>query len=295
MKIKFWGTRGSLPASINANNLSAKLQKSLDVILQNLQNQDKITSNAKQYCFSLDFATGGTYGTNTSCVQIDGDGENYIILDAGTGLRDLGNHIMKTSNANTKKIFHIFLSHLHWDHIQGFPFFIPAYIPGNKIIFYGAHPDIKKAFEIQQSSPFFPVSLDMMAAEKKYELLSPSEKYEVCGYEIEIIEQNHPGKSFGYSFKKNNKKIVYSTDSEHKEEVSASVFLDFFKDADALIFDAQYTLVDSEYLKCDWGHSSNLLAVEFACLANVKNLIMFHSEPVKDDFELDKILHISQN
>ncbi|MBP7652310.1 MBL fold metallo-hydrolase [Candidatus Dependentiae bacterium] len=288
MEVKFWGTRGSLPASITSNQIEMKLNK----ILELLSEKKSITySDLKNIISTAQFSVSKAYGTNTSCVQIDdGNKENYIILDAGTGLRDFGNYIMKNTNIKINKTFHIFISHTHWDHIHGFPFFTPAYIPGNKIIIYGVHNELEKNFETQQSQPFFPISLKMMAAEKKFIQLSNKEKYNISGYEISIIEQNHPGKSYGYSFIKNGKKIVYSTDAEHKEEVIGSEFIEFFRNSDLMIFDAQYTLVDSEYIKCDWGHSSNFLAVEFASLSNTKHLVMFHSEPSREDFELDKIL-----
>jgi phosphoribosyl 1,2-cyclic phosphodiesterase len=239
----------------------------------------------------LPFYVSATYGGNTSCVQISG-GEEYVICDAGTGLRDLGYQILR-ERARQPARFHLFLSHLHWDHIQGFPFFAPAYIPGNRITIYGGHPDIEKALTLQQEPPFFPVPLKSLAAEITFRRLQPDETYEIAGFQVALTGQDHPGVSYGYAFSRNGKKIVYSTDSEHKDEGPGcgSKFETLIEGADLLIFDAQYMFVEAADLKRDWGHSSNILAVEFAIEKGVKHLVLFHTEPALDDEALDKILH----
>ena len=131
-----------------------------------------------------------------------------------------------------------------------------------------------------------------MHAEVRFNILDLEEEYEIAGFKVKGMEQNHPGKSYGYSFEKDGKKIIYATDSECKEdsdEESAPV-VDFFRNADLLIFDTQYSLLDAIHTKENWGHSNNMLGVELAVRGNVKHLCMFHSEPTHDDEILDKIL-----
>jgi phosphoribosyl 1,2-cyclic phosphodiesterase len=297
MRVRFWGTRGSLPASISSQTVKKKIVKTLQAARGlNLQSDDAIEEflglNPAQD--GLPFSVSGTYGTNTSCIEIIG-GTEYVICDAGTGIRDFGNFLMtaETGNRDDKPgVFNIFMSHLHWDHIQGFPFFTPAYVAGNIINIFGFHEELEHAFVAQQEHPFFPVPLKAMAATINFTVLEPEKIYEIAGLTLKTKIQNHPGNSYGYRFEKDGKSMVYSTDSEHKSEAYSDTysFLDFFRDADLLIFDSQYPLLDAISSKENWGHSSNIMAVELSTKAHVKRLCIFHNEPTFDDEALDKFL-----
>lgn len=289
MKVRFWGSRGSLPRSITAREVREKIGRALELA----RDYDLSGEQARDHFIQtvLPFSVWGSYDGNTSCVQID-DGGDYVLCDAGSGLRDFGNHVMEINAERRPLTFHIFMSHLHWDHIQGFPFFRPAYLPENTVNLYGCHSDLERAFVTQQGPPFFPMPLHGLQATIRFTTLVPDRAYHIAGFDIQGIEQDHPGKSYGYSFRRSGKKIVYSTDSEHKNDkkVEISPFVEFFADADLLIFDAQYSLIESDEMKRDWGHSSNILGVEFAVLAGVKHLVLFHSDPGADDNKLDKLL-----
>jgi phosphoribosyl 1,2-cyclic phosphodiesterase len=288
MKVKIWGSRGSIPASIKAGNIREKIFAAID----KAKNVPLIDANDINRFIDekLPFHVHSTYGTNTSCVELSDSENEYILLDAGSGLRDFGNSIMKAGKRPCR--FHIFLSHLHWDHIHGFPFFTPAFVKGNRIDFYAFHDQLESAFVSQQGSPFFPVPFEYMQAEKHFHLLHTDESYDICGFQVKGIEQNHAGKSYGYSLTKNNKKIVYSTDSEHvlDSDINLQPYIDFFEKADLLIFDAQYALMDVIQTKKTWGHSSNVVGLELAVRSNVKHYCMFHTEPTYNDEKLDKML-----
>ncbi len=297
MRVHFWGTRGSLPASISSESIKKKLFKVLkaanNITLSNDEDIERFL-NSRLSNNTLPFSATGCYGTNTSCIEIDG-GSEYMICDAGTGLRDFGNHALKTMGQTQHQkpnVFNIFMSHLHWDHIQGFPFFTPAYMAGNHINIFSLHQDLKKVFVTQQKNPFFPVPLKFMNAQINFTVLKPEQEYQIAGFNVKTIEQNHPGNSYGYRFEKDGKSIVYSTDSEHKTEAYYDdyVFLDFFRNADLLVFDAQYSLLDAISFKENWGHSSNIMGVELSVKANVKRLCIFHNEPTLDDEKLDQFL-----
>jgi phosphoribosyl 1,2-cyclic phosphodiesterase len=186
----------------------------------------------------------------------------------------------------------VFLSHLHWDHIMGFPFFTPAYIPGNTIRLHGCHRVMREAFERQQSYPCFPVELAKLGAKIEFVELEPGRRHDVAGVSVVPIEQNHAGRSYGYRFERDGKSIVYTTDCEHKFETldEKYPFIDFFRDADLVIFDAMYSLADAMSMKEDWGHSSNIVGVELAQMAGVKHLVLFHHEPVYDDAMIAQVL-----
>lgn len=290
MKAIIWGSRGSIPSSYSSDTIQRKVKKVLkEAIAQNINDENQIEDFLK----SLPFALHSSYGSNTSCVQIIG-GDEIIICDSGSGIRDFGTKLVQMGGGMPKKI-NIIMSHLHWDHIQGFPFFIPAYFQGVVINVWGCHNNIEDTFIRQQNEPTFPVQLLDMGAEINFHLWDKNKSYNLGGIDVDIIEQPHPGVSYGYKFSKSGKSIVYSTDAEHTEESQSDnyPFLKFIQDADVLIFDGQFNLADHMFTKQNWGHSSNLIGIELAIRAGVKKLCLFHSDHTFDDFQLDKFLENS--
>jgi phosphoribosyl 1,2-cyclic phosphodiesterase len=292
MDVIIWGSRGSLPVSITEEAIKKKIRKALKQSRgHDLSTDNLITKFIDQ---ELSFATTGTYGGNTACVEFRDQGD-FIIFDSGTGIRDFGNWLMASQQMPVT--VHIFISHLHWDHMQGFPFFVPAYIKGNTIKIYGCHEQLEQSFIQQQDPPGFPVPFDNMQANIEFINLSANKEYKITkNTVIKAIGQNHPGKSYGYRLEKNNKIFVYSTDCEHTQ-ASDSInypFINFFRGADLLIMDAQYTMADATHTKETWGHSSNLTCIELANKARAKHLCMFHTEPTSGDEELEIFLEKSK-
>jgi ribonuclease BN (tRNA processing enzyme) len=286
MKVIIWGSRGSLPASVRSETIRYKIYRAVEAAKDhNLKSKADIEAFIDTH---LPFAVRGGFGTNTSCVEIR-DAEERIVLDCGTGLRDFGNYVMQSRKIPAH--FHIFMSHVHWDHICGFPFFVPAFIKGNRLDIYGFHEGLEQVFVNQQSPPCYPVPLSYMQADIRFHHLDLKKEYEIAGFRIRGIIQNHPQISYGYSFEKDGRKIVYSTDAEHKGDADKETypFIAFFRNADLLIFDTQYSLMDAIYMKEDWGHSSNMIAVELAIRSKVRHLCMYHSEPTYGDSNLEKI------
>jgi phosphoribosyl 1,2-cyclic phosphodiesterase len=243
----------------------------------------------------LPFWVRGTYGTNTPCMELR-DGKDFLLLDAGSGLRDFGHRYMKEHAPPTSETFHILLSHLHWDHLQGFPFFAPAFVPGCRIVFHGCHAGMQEALSLQQSPPFFPVPMKDLRATIEFVTLAPGRPCEIAGFRVTAQEQHHPGISYGYRMEKAGKVVIYSTDSEHnyRSEEEELPFVNFARDADLLVFDAQYSFADALTVKEDWGHSNNLIGVELARKAGVRHLCLYHMEPVSGDRELDTYLENSR-
>jgi len=289
MEVRFWGTRGSIPTSLTAEDVWEKVRHALEIA-----RDKKLDAGTDIEAFmeeELPFWAKATYGTNTPCLEIR-DGEKFLLCDAGTGLRNFGNEYIRTYGPKSPGDFHIFLTHLHWDHIQGFPFFVPAYIKGSRITFYACHEELKKALTLQQDQPFFPVRLRDLPAEIHFISLDPGERYEVEGFEVLAKEQNHPGLSYGYRFERDGRIIVYSTDAEYKFDTDEEErpFIRFFDHADLLIFDAQYPVIDAVTSKEHWGHSHSYQGVELAVKARVKHLCLFHYDPATSDKDLDKLL-----
>jgi anti-anti-sigma factor len=290
VRVRFWGTRGSLPAPLRERAVRAKVRDALLAARgQALDTEHAIDAFVDH---ALPFSVRGTFGGNTSCVEIITGGDEYVICDLGTGVREFGNQVLREHGPARKHCFNVFLSHPHWDHIMGFPFFTPAYIPGNRIRIYGCHEVLSEALRTQHSAPWFPVDFRELASTIEFITLEPDRTYEIAGLSVTSIRQFHSGNSYGYRFSQGGKSIVYSTDCEHKYSSldESYPFVAFYRNADMLIFDAMYSLGDSISVKEDWGHSSNVVAVELAHAAGVKRLVLFHHEPVYDDRMIEEVL-----
>jgi anti-anti-sigma factor len=288
IRVHFWGTRGSLPAPLGASAVRAKMRTAL------LAARGRVLANEAAVDEFIDrelaFSVRGTFGGNTSCVEIATGDDEYLLCDLGSGVREFGNQVLARHGPAQKHCFNFVMSHVHWDHIMGFPFFIPAYIPGNVIRIHGCHSVLEEALLRQQSNPCFPVDLRSLGATIEFVELKPGVEHHIAGVSVTPIKQFHAGDSYGYRFSRGGKSVVYSTDCEHKDNLDANYpFVEFFRDADLLIFDAMYSLADSISVKEDWGHSSNIIAVELAQMARVKRLVLFHHEPVFDDTMIEAV------
>jgi phosphoribosyl 1,2-cyclic phosphodiesterase len=226
-------------------------------------------------------------GGNTSCVEVRA-GNELLIFDGGTGLRLLG----KTLAPEMPLTAHIFFSHVHWDHIQGFPFFDPAFVAGNTIHLYGGS-NVSRTLEEtlagQMDHPSFPVHLSDMGAKMTFNDLDEGVTLELAGgVRITTARGNHPNGVYAYRVDHGGKSVVYATDTEHGEAVDAAL-LALSQGADVLINDAQYT--PEEYAgtagtggsKKGWGHSTFVASAELAMAAKVKQLYLFHHDPLQDD------------
>ena len=289
MRVRFWGTRGSIPVALTASDVRDKLAQAL---VQASGKTFKSYEEAHAYATAeLDFNLTHTFGGHTPCVEIEVPGDEYYVCDMGSGARPLGVHVL-ARQARKPATVNIFQSHVHWDHIMGFPFFGPAYVPGTKIRIHGCHDQLEHAFRLQQSPPCFPVTWEQLGATIEFVKLVPDKPRQVGTLTVTPHLQLHGGDSYGYRFEHGGKSMVYSTDSEHKLEnrTEAEAFAKFFRDADVVVFDAMYALAEAISVKADWGHSSNIVGVELCQLAGAKHLCMFHHEPVYDDERLLTVL-----
>ena len=231
------------------------------------------------------------YGGNTSCVEMQ-VGRERLIFDGGTGLRILGQSLMTESPVKA----HLFFSHSHWDHIQGFPFFIPAFIRGNTFKIYGVpSPNgatIKQRLHDQMLHPNFPVPLQIMQADLEFYDLEMGETLHYGDVRVETRPLNHPGEAVGYRVNWRGLSAAYITDTEHFPDRLDDNVLALVRQADVMIIDATYTdeeYNDPKYSKVGWGHSTWQQAVKIAQAAQVKQLVLFHHDPGHNDDFLDRI------
>lgn len=253
--IRFWGTRGSVPSPGRSKT---------------------------------------RYGGNTACVEISLPNRRLIILDGGTGIRELGNDLIRRKKHINASIL---LSHYHWDHIQGLPFFAPAYRRSHALTVCGcrqAQFPLEKIFSSQMESIHFPVKASSLAADISFRELTPSTN-SLDGADCAVMRANHPGMTFSYALTFDDRKIVYMTDNELLPVVRRARshipydrddFIRFTRGADALIHDAQYS--DREYRsKKGWGHSPWKEAVKLGVESGVRHLILFHHDPDHADSTID--------
>jgi phosphoribosyl 1,2-cyclic phosphodiesterase len=296
MKVRFWGTRGSLPVAPKATAVRDKIAAAL--VAADGRRFADLTAARRFAESELAFAVGGTYGGATSCVEIeagaspdDGD-EAFIVCDLGSGVREFGIDAMARCAAGHARVYHVFLSHFHWDHIMGFPFFGPVFDPGARIVIHSGHTDAEEALRRQQEEISFPVAFDWLRAPISFRTLETGRAYRIGAVTVELIEQNHSHKSYGYRFTDAaGKSVVYSTDSEHKIDrmEAEAAFVAFFADADLVICDTMYSLADSISMKEDWGHSSNIVAIDLCHEARARRLALFHHEPTYSDADIARM------
>ncbi len=288
-RVRFWGTRGSLPVALTASDVRGKVVAALRGAEGRTFASD---AELDAYLDGLGMAVSGTYGGHSPCVEIETGGPEYVLCDLGTGVRPFGQRAVARHGVASPQTYHVFMSHVHWDHIMGFPFFTPAYLRGNRIRIYGGHAELEQALRRQQASPSFPVDFSALGASIEFVRLEPGREYDIAGLRVRLLLQRHSGDSYGYRFASDGRTVVYSTDSEHTltEIEEANRFVDFFRDADLVIFDAMYSLADAMSVRADWGHSSNIVGVELCQMAGARHLCLFHHEPVHGDEAIARVL-----
>ncbi len=289
MKVTFWGVRGSLPTPLSPDQVRSKIaavvQRIRPADLESSQTRETFLAGLPPYLF-------GTVGGNTTCLEVRTDDNRLIILDGGTGLRDLGVSLEKRRDPTRE--FMLFFTHFHWDHLQGLPFFGPAWVKGNRLVFASPYPSFERTIREQMKPPYFPVTMDAMQADLRFVYLQ-GESVRVGGAEIRWKRMNHPGGSFAYKITENGKSVIFATDSEvtDREFQQLEENRSFFEAADILILDSQYTLEES-FTKFDYGHTSYTMAVNLAVEWKVKSLVLFHHEPRYDDRKIFGIRRSAQ-
>ncbi len=250
MDVVFWGARGSVPCS----------------------SRQKIH-----------------YGTNTPCLEVVLHGHERIVFDAGTGLVSLGNHLEKLGFPNCE-IVHLFLSHFHWDHVQGLPFFKAVYRKETTLRLYG-QPGIELAFSRQMTAPFSPVPFEALPA--KIEVVTLDEPVKIGDARITPVPLNHPQGCYAYVLEHGGRKVVYATDTEPDGGRMDDMLAEAARGANLLIMDSNNSTGELPKRK-GWGHSTWMDCVAMAKRAQVRKLVLFHHDPFHDDEEVNKKQRLAQ-
>ncbi len=288
MKVRFWGVQGSTPTPLS----NEQLQKKFKGVLRLAQDRSLRTDqDIENFLAELPFPLTHTIGGNTTCFEILSSAGTRVIVDMGSGARRLGWELLRGPAGEGKATLPILLTHCHWDHIMGLPFFMPLYVTGNKLQIYGGHPYLREALEWQTHPHSFPVRLEEVEAELTCTQIHEGEELVLDDLKIRCKSLEHPGGSFAYRITEGEKSLVIATDAEYKELDAESLrpFVEFYRDAEVLVFDAQYTLMDL-FQKLDWGHSSSIIGVDICLMANVAKLVLTHHDPTYSDEMMTEIL-----
>lgn len=234
------------------------------------------------------------YGGNTSCVEVRVNGQLFV-FDCGTGFRNLGKHLAREQTHPLQA--HIFITHFHWDHIQGIPFFSPLYEgPDNEFVFHASSRTrtLQRALEEQMADPYFPVNMTEMAARRRFCDLSEG-RMELGGCRIHSRWLNHPQGCLGFRLEAPQGVLVYATDNEPGDAAFDRAVRELAAGADVLIYDAQYLPEEYEARRRGWGHSHWREAVNVVMESGARELILFHHDPDHDDQCLDSIVADARN
>ncbi len=230
------------------------------------------------------------YGGNTSCVELR-IGDSLLVFDCGTGFRMLGGALRREFSRSPIRA-RVFLSHYHWDHIQGIPFFTPLYAPDNVFEFHSfrsIETDVRRALEDQMMNPYFPVDMKAMRAQRRFHHMG-EETANYQGIRVTTKRLNHPQGCLGYRIEHKGRVIVYATDNEPGDPQGDQNVRALAEGADLFIYDSQYTPHEYANGKKSWGHSTWQEAVHIAREAKVKKLALFHHDPEHHDKQIDAIL-----
>ena len=239
------------------------------------------------------------YGGNTPCLDMATPDGTRIVLDCGTGLRMLGNHWANTQGDQPLQA-HVFVTHYHWDHIQGIPFFRPFYLPQNDFHFYSfqskylGRDSLRQVLEAQLARPYFPVDLSLMHANREFSEITGGNQFDVNGTKVTARWLNHPQGCLGYRMETPAGTIVYATDNEPGVPEMDKNLRELAAGADVLINDAQCSPEQLASTRKGWGHSSWLEGVKLARECGAKNLVLFHHDPDSSDRVVDGYLYAAR-
>ena len=286
MEVRFWGARGSHPRPMTPDELRSKIS----TVIHRVQTSDLEDAQSRErFLLGLPDWLFRPPGGNTPCVELRLGDQESIVFDAGTGIIQLAEDWAR--RGYSEDCINLFFTHFHYDHVQGLPFFGPAYNPASRIRFFSPVENFETTLRSQMQHPFFPVTMEgKMTESMEFHVLKEDELF-VSGARVRYRLMNHPGGAYAYRVDYHGRSFIYASDAELQNEdfEHSQANRDFFEGVDVLILDTQYTLGEA-IEKYNWGHSAFSLSVDFALTWKVKRLFMFHHEPRYSDKRLVKNL-----
>lgn len=285
MQIRMWGVRGSLATPLS----TPLLREKAEALLAEATPADLADAvSIKAYLDKSPHAW--TYGGNTSCVEV-GLGDATLVLDAGTGLRGLGLQLASDGRlAKADHGLHLLFTHFHWDHICGFPFFGPLYVPGRKIDVWSGRSDAERLLKVQMGDAHFPVKWEMLKSQVTCHQIPEDSPVQVGGAEVKILPLIHPDKAYGYRITAGGRSVCYLTDTEVSKNPNrvSEDYANFVDGADVVIVDAMYGFLEY-HDKVNFGHSTIFNFIDFFKDTDLGELVIFHHDPMASDPAVSKL------
>lgn len=279
MKIKFWGVRGSIPSSMMTEQWAAHFKNLMTEFFQRGHNS---LQQIDSFISQKSLPEVGGYGTGTTCVEVSDQGQS-LIIDCGSGLKNLNDALTASGEIKTKNEYHILMSHFHFDHIMGMPFFTPHFFKGKTIHYYSVQKETETIVKQMFAKPTFPVTFESLQADIKFHTIRPYEKIKIQGFDVTAFQLDHPDPCYGFRVEKNNKIYAHAIDHEAVRTSISELGLDsgLFKNANLLYFDAQYTETQME-MKQGWGHGTCDRGFQVAVNFSVEQILFAHHDPAAD-------------
>lgn len=274
------GTRGSLPSPARPESEAQKIRSILSQsVAEGISNPKEID----RFLARLPRERFAGYGGDTSCTEVTGD-ETQLIIDAGSGIRQLGYELMAGPCGQGKGEVHLLFTHFHWDHLIGLPFFVPIFIPGNQIHVYSVQPELETVFKTLFKKPYFPVPLEQLGARITYHSVPLREKIEIQDLSLTSYALDHPDPCYGFKIEKDGKAYSHCVDTEAVRHSRSELGEDLplYQNIDLMLFDAQYTLEET-LEKVDWGHAAATIGLDIAMREGIKKVIFVHHDPASSD------------
>lgn len=275
-RLKFWGVRGSIPSA----PLPVQIVKDFEDLMHGFfragfSRSDQIT----QYIHNLSVPQVGGFGTATTCVEMTTPSIS-ILIDGGSGIRNYSESIIRGPAGRGQAEFHILMTHFHWDHLIGLPFFAPHFIPGNVIHYYAVQPDLEQIIRGKFKKPYFPVPFEALGAKILFHQIEPRQEFKLGDLNITPYQLDHPDPCWGFRIECRGKVYSHCVDTEGTRTTREELALDLplYQNVDVMYFDAQYTLPELAE-KANWGHSAAQLGLDLAFRENIRHILFAHHDP----------------
>lgn len=284
--VKLWGVRGSLPRPHTPLEIEQKLQQ---VIADFIEAGHSSVDDIPQFIRDYPTHRGSGYGGNTTCVEVF-KGDQSILIDGGSAIRKKAMELMDGPCAHGKGEVHILMTHFHWDHLMGFPFFVPLFIPGNQIHLYAVQPELPQLFKELFRKPYFPVPYEELGANFHFHELKPRKTFELQGFDVTPYQLDHPDPCWGYRIERDELAYSHCVDTEARRVTPEQMGEDLplYQNVDCMVFDAQYTVKEATE-KINWGHGAAIFGIDLAIRENIKNILFVHHDPASSDQKIKQV------
>ncbi|NDF15964.1 MBL fold metallo-hydrolase [bacterium] len=282
MKIKIWGARGSLPSPLTP----AQTEQRIRDVIDQFADFGLKKENIPKFVETLSRPYFGGFGGNTSCIEVS-TGQHRLIIDAGSGLRLLGYEMLRGPCGKGQGEVDLLFTHFHWDHLIGLPFFVPVFIPGNRIRAHAVQEEVHRVFQTIFQKPYFPVPFEALGSKITTQTLEPRTPMMFGDLQVTPFQLDHPDPCWGFRIAHGGKVFSYCVDTEATRTTREQLGPDLplYQGVDLMIFDSQYTLSEAVE-KVDWGHSSATIGLDIAMRENIRKVIFIHHDPAASDLKI---------